>query len=356
MLLLGIIVTASLYSFVRHDNGMRKENAQTERALALAKDALIGYASARPTDKTDRPGELPCPDMNNNGQSDDGQCDTVATQIGRFPWVTLRTEDLRDASGERLWYAVSNDFRDNPPVIPLNSNTLGQLTVTGIAPANNVIAIIFAPGSVVAGQNRSVANVNDIAQYLEGNNANGDTTFIASAPSNTFNDKLLAITPSMFFPAVEMKAARELRSTLNSYFTIHRYFPPASAFDASCASPNQGMILTNPAICKLGHSTWTPQPWLLSNQWERLLFYAVAPACADPLALDCTGAGGFLGVNGASGVRALVIAPGKPYPGQARPCASISDCLEPPNATSFPTFTHTTGSATSNDRVVIVAP
>jgi hypothetical protein len=160
----------------------------------------------------------------------------------------------------------------------------------------------------------------------------------------------------MFFPAVEMKAARELRKTLESYYKVNRYFPPASAFDSSCTSHNQGMILTNPKLCGLGHETWTPQPWLLPNQWERLLFYAVAPACMDPLAFDCTGAGGFLSVNGASGVRALVIAPGKPYPGQARPCTNISDCLEPPNTASFPTFTHMPGAATSNDRVVIVAP
>jgi type II secretory pathway pseudopilin PulG len=187
MLLLGIVVTAGLYSFITRDNGIREENAQTERALALAKDALIGYASARPTDKADRPGELPCPDMDNNGQSDDGQCDTVATQIGRFPWITLRTPDLRDASGERLWYAVSNNFRDNPRVVPLNSTTPGQLTVTGISPASNAIAIVFAPGSVVTGQSRSASNLNNVAHYLEGENANGDTVFTTAASSGTFN-------------------------------------------------------------------------------------------------------------------------------------------------------------------------
>jgi hypothetical protein len=359
IVLMALVAIASAYRLIRPNNVMLEDNAQTERALVLAKEALIAYASGQQATGTHRPGELPCPDTNNDGVTlspVDFDCDTPARQIGRLPWKTLGIPDVRDGSGERLWYAVSSRFKKDTAVVPLNSNTSGQLTVTGIAPTDGAIAVIFAPGPVISGQNRSDANVNDVTQYLEGSNANGDTIFISSVPSNTFNDRLLAITPEIFFPAVEMKAARELRKTLESYYKVNRYFPPASAFDASCTSPNQGMILTTPATCALKHSTWTPQPWFLPNQWERLLFYAVAPACADQLALDCTGAGGFLSVNGASGVRALIIAPGKPYPGQTRPCASISDCLEPPNTASFPAFTHTPGSATSNDRVVIVAP
>lgn len=358
-ILITLFAIASSYGLVRPINSALEDNTQTERALVLAKEALIAYASGQQVIGTYRPGELPCPDTNNDGVTlspTDFDCDTPARQIGRLPWKTLGIADIRDGSGERLWYAVSSSFKDNNAVIPLNSNTPGQLSVTGTASANNVIAIIFSPGPAIAGQNRSLVNVNDVRHYLEGSNANGDTTFVSSAPSNSFNDRLLAITPAMFFPAVEMKVARELRKTLNSYYEVNRYFPPAIAFDLSCTSPSQGMILTNPATCLLDHSAWTPQPWLLPNQWEQLLFYAVAPACADKLAPDCTAAGGFLSVNGVSGVRALVIAPGNPYSGQARPCASISDCLEPPNTTSFPNFTHTPISAANNDRVIIVAP
>ena len=69
--------------------------------------------------------------------------------IGRLPWRTLGLPDLRDSSGERLWYAVSRQFARNPtcmPNCPLTSDTLGQLTVTGIAPATNVVTSNFCCG------------------------------------------------------------------------------------------------------------------------------------------------------------------------------------------------------------------
>lgn len=339
-----------------------EKDKRTTATLAQARQALIEYASARPI--ANRPGELPCPDRTNDGTAE-GNCNTPANRVGRFPWSTLGAPDLRDGSGERLWYAVSNNFKNNTAVTPLNSNTLGQLTVTGIAPQNNVIAIVFSVGTVVAGQNRLAANVNNVTHYLEGENATtADTIFTTAAPSGTFNDRLLAITSAMFFPQVEMRVAREARDFLNAYFnnpavSPYRYFPFAHAYGGAglCAASGQGRIPTNPVNCA-GQQTWPSvlPPWFAANNWEQVLFYAVAPACTNPATPNCTGAGGFLTVNGVGGVRALLIAPGTPYTGQARPCTTITNCLEPPNTTSFPVFTHDSISATTNDRVVIVAP
>ena len=370
VLLVVTVVGISLFSLIRPRNLTLEDDAQTEKALAQAQQALIAYASGQSA--TNRPGELPCPDRNNDGQDNDGACDTTATQIGRLPWYTLRIPDLRDGSGGRLWYTVSNNFKNDTSVTPLNSNTLGQLTVTGTAPANNVIAIVFAAGPVVAGQNRSAGNVNNVAHYLESENANGDTVFTTAPPSGTFNDRLLAITSAMFFPHVEMRVAREARVFLNDYFnytdidpvtktkTVRRYFPFAHAYGGagSCAASNQGRITEFPEICGSGQLTWpaTYPLWFFTNGWGNVLFYAVAPACTNPATPNCTGAGGFLTVNGVGGVRAVVIAPGTAYTGQTRPCATFTDCLEPPNTTSFPAFTHTPGSTTANDRVVIIAP
>lgn len=356
VLLLGLVITISLFSIIRPNRVNLENVAQTERALAQAKEALIAYAAGR---LSNRPGELPCPDRTNNGQATPPNCNTLTTQIGRLPWFTLGIPDLRDGSGERLWYAVSNNFKNATAVTPLNSNTPGQLAVNGIAPANNVIAIVFAPGSVVAGQSRAAANLNDVAHYLEGENANGDTTFTTATPNGTFNDRLLAITPALFFPAVEMSVARRLRQRLNTYYGATRWFPPANAYGVSCVPANQGWIPQAPATCGVAATPVVevepPLSDLTMNQWFQTLFYAVAPACRYP-AINCSGAGGFLTVNGVGGVRALIITPGIPFAGQARPCASSADCLEPPNTTSFPAFTHTTGSPATNDRVIIVSP
>ncbi len=360
VLLISAAVGISLFSFIRPRSIEAQNDARTELALATARQALINYASGRAP--TNRPGELPCPDRNNDGRDNDGACNTTATQIGRLPWATLQIPDLRDGYGERLWYAVSSNFKANTAVSPLNSNTPGQLTVTGAAAASNVIAIVFAAGPAIAGQNRSAGNVNNVAHYLEGENANGDTVFTTATASDTFNDRLLAITATSFFPQVEMRVARQLRETLYLHYNAKGYLPPATAYGSlvSCTPASQGRIPAVPTSCGGGQTAWysAPQPWFdpLTDAWNQVLFYAVAPACTDPTAPNCTGAGGFLTVNGVGGIRAVLITPGAPYTGQTRPCASITDCLEAPNSTSFPVFTHNTGSTSANDLVIIVSP
>lgn len=361
VLLLGLTITVSLFSLARSRNPTLDDIAQTERALSEAREALIAYASGRPA--TNRPGELPCPDTNNDGAAEPS-CSTLASQIGRLPWATLGIRDLRDGSGERLWYTVSNRFKNSPAVTPLNSNTAGQLTVTGNAPANNVIAIVFAPGTVVAGQSRTAANINNVTHYLDGENANGDTVFSVAAANSGFNDRLLAINSSNFFPAIEMKVARELRIEIRNYFTTNSYLPPGNAHGLNCVPTNLGMIVANPVACGAGHASWPSSlpTWFNSNQWYRSILYAVAPACVNPSAINCSGPGGFLTVinsntgSSTTGVKALLIAPGVANSGQVRPCTINADCLEPPNITAFPVFTHAPGDASTNDRIIIVAP
>ena len=106
--------------------------------------------------------------------------------------------------------------RDSPGAGTLNSDTPGQLTVTGTQPATDVVAIIFAPGEPLPTQNR-VASPNTVASWLEGENANGDVTFDAAAPSSTFNDRLLVITRDMLMPAVEQRVARQARRCLENF-------------------------------------------------------------------------------------------------------------------------------------------
>lgn len=353
----ALIVSVSLFGYVRVRSTGLDDAVQTERALAQARQALIAYASGRPS--SNRPGELPCPDTNNNGTAENA-CTTAASRVGRLPFSTLGIDDLRDGSGERLWYAVSNTFRTSSGVTPLNSNTNGQFSVTGLAPASTLIAIVFAPGSVVTGQSRTAANANNVAHYLDGENANGDNIFTTALSSATFNDRLLAITPAMFYPQVEMRVAREARLFLNAYFTQHGFFPVANPFvGTGCTSATQGRIAQNPQNCGNGQQSWggiAIPTWFWSDAWDQILHYAPAPACSNPAAANCSGAGGYLSVNGTGNVRAVIMSPGPPYSGQARPCTNITDCLEAPNTTSYPSYTHNTGSATLNDRVVVVAP
>ncbi|MGH8681129.1 MAG: hypothetical protein ACREVP_06430, partial [Burkholderiales bacterium] len=243
VLLLVIVVMGSLYALLSGVNTATAELQQkrddvTTVALKQAKEALIAYAATRPA----RPGALPCPDLDNNGIAGGAgfygnnneaipgpphggfTCPDAGRQIGRLPWVTLGLPDLRDAGGERLWYVMSGNFRNDGSQV-VNSDTLGQLQVAGVAPATGVVAIIFAPGQQLAGagQNRSGAGVNDFVQYLEDENADLDVNFVSArrceqaapaCPLGPFNDQFVTITHQELFDAVENVVARRLETEI----------------------------------------------------------------------------------------------------------------------------------------------
>jgi len=203
----------------------------TNEALRQAKEALIAYAVS----DANRPGELPCPDVDNDGSSTpvpDYSGSNCASLIGRLPWRTLGVPDLRDDSGERLWYALSNDFHASG-VVPLNSDTAFRaghtsLAITGTQAASNVVAIVFAPGAplIRAGgaaiQDRSSAGSLAMANYLDtaaaGDNADGNTAFVSAERTESFNDRLLPIHSDEIMSLVQRRAGREAAQHLRDHF------------------------------------------------------------------------------------------------------------------------------------------
>jgi hypothetical protein len=111
LLLALALVTALTGAFARSATGPRRA-AVTDLALAQAREGLIAFATARPIDAVTGPGYLPCPDTDDDGWAEP-TCGSLAgdtgqwQRLGRLPWKTLGLPDLRDAWGERLWYAVS---------------------------------------------------------------------------------------------------------------------------------------------------------------------------------------------------------------------------------------------------------
>jgi len=105
LLMIGFGVAALVYAYTNPAAIKIETDKKTIYALAQARDALIGYAAGLNYSGTERPGNLPCPDANDNG-SGESSCDTPASRVGRLPWKTLGLPDLRDGYGERLWYAV----------------------------------------------------------------------------------------------------------------------------------------------------------------------------------------------------------------------------------------------------------
>lgn len=278
LVLLTVGAGAAFYTLVRPSSSVIERDKITIAALEQAKTALIGYAAGVGNlAGGDRPGDLPCPDANDTGAFG-GSCNTQASRIGRLPWKRLGLHDLRDGDGERLWYAVSTNFKMNTRTACaapgdagcLNSDTRGTITVRNSAGTvihdganpdpftpSGVIAVIIAPGAVLQRQGAAAAQIRDCsgagcvvatgacnstatakcdplnyldvlsgvednADFVDGSNSNGFIHGrISSAGGNLIvNDRVLTITYADLMPLVQRRVAKEALNCLNTYASI----------------------------------------------------------------------------------------------------------------------------------------
>lgn len=173
---LGGVVAASFTQQAKQ-NSEQHRYLHNQRVLKEAKQALLMYAYNYPNIVADRgPGRLPCPDADNDGVPEVlANCSNIGPVpiVGRFPWAAngLNFYDVRDASGERLWYAVSSSF-DNADNDQINTGSVGTISVhdqnnrmlydNGV---NGIAAVIIAPGPEInrgiVQQDRNVLNGDD---------------------------------------------------------------------------------------------------------------------------------------------------------------------------------------------------
>jgi type II secretory pathway pseudopilin PulG len=296
-----------------------KQAADNAKQLATVKTALISYAMngrnpgpaacAGYPNTNWRPGELPCPDTNNDGVE---ECTCTATnRIGRVPWKTLGIEDPKDSAGETLWYAISTVFRPwASNANPINSDTRGNLSVWKDDVSNNLtteaVAVIFAPGAEIGTQSRSSAVTGStprctltntvIAPNLCANNymestPNGGANWRNTGPfvmslttpsTGTFNDQLLPITTADLIPLVEQRVAKDIISLLAQYKTksVCNCYPWAdNNWNGTSNSPNRkGTVPLETALPENWGSGAIPAmtPYLIQNDWWRVMYYAVA--------------------------------------------------------------------------------
>jgi hypothetical protein len=209
--------------------------AQNAAVLQRAKLALIGYVGAQAV-KTgeNNPGAIPCPEAPasfNATNGTDGKTNSAGCTgpvVGRFPWRTIGTEKLVDASGEPLWLVISAGWSyDGTNNTVINSNSVGQLTVDGVA--NDAVALIIAPGPAFSAaastspvcaaksQSRPATGSPDWSNYLECENATYptvDANFVTTGPSASFNDQVTKITVADIMPAIEAGIASRIESEI----------------------------------------------------------------------------------------------------------------------------------------------
>lgn len=382
VLVFFLALTATAYLVRSLDSNAIKVTRDKKSAIALAeaKDALIGFAAGINLGASRRPGDLPCPDTNDDGQAE-ASCNTATSRLGRLPWRTLGLPDLRDATGERLWYAVSNNFknstRTNCPSPGsagcLNSDTAGTITLRNTngtilnngATGTGVVAVIFSVGPPITrsdgvvqdrtcgGCSLNAVNYLDISAGEDNANFVDSTTdgFILGPVANAsgdlaVNDSLMVIAIQDIMPKLEQRVANETLACLKNYAATksgglnrHPWAVQTSAYatfdDTSNIRlgriPDTTFDETRSDSGNIMQDTWGAScninptfGWWLN--WKDLVFYAVAwdkdpsntasPPCDNNVPNDC------LTVKTPDGnqiyQKVAVLVAGKALPGQAR--------------------------------------
>ena len=232
-----VVVGASYALLLKINSGpglYARQQAVTWQALSRAKQALLAYALTYPeaVNPEYAPGYLPCPDRDRDGSANDGPCAfTSGSTIGRLPFQTLKIPEPIDASGAALWYVLADNFRHNPKLAPLNSETPADLRLDGAS--EEIAALIIAPGPPLADQRRDPNDkiiASEIAHYLELDNHDLDLNFISRAPAAGFNDTVLAITRQELMRMVEGRVLGELARALSEYKQSHGAWPALGFF------------------------------------------------------------------------------------------------------------------------------
>lgn len=356
VLVLMIIFAAT--ALVLSTGGIQNEKVivlkKTTDALTTARSALIAYAVS--VLDSGRPGDQPCPATDYTTGLAVASCNTATSRQGYLPWSTLGLPQLFDGTGAPLLYAVSNGFKDSPRAGTLNSDTAGEFFVNG----ENAISVVFAPGASIGSQNRT--GTFNVTNFLELRNADGDNIFETASESDTFNDRLVWITPAAFFPAIELRAINVAKERLLDYFSFTGRYPLSNRYlnDYACWTyggrlpyPTAG----NPCLpagpgSTAGQWTMTWPSWFFANYWDYVIHYAVAEKCTA--GTGCSGSGNYLTVDGTDGIRVLLIRQGIPN-NQTRPCTSVSQCLDDAE-NSDSDRNYITPSISSNDKLTVISP
>jgi hypothetical protein len=279
--LIGLMAAAYALKVFNVASEQLDNDTQTLTVLNNAKKSLIAWSVSH----ENRPGQMPFPDRNSDGDYDGtSDCNSPTSTfsytflIGQLPIYGQRNpcvspqrgigSDFLDAQGNRLWYAVSRNLvhkyeipTADPIINPGIVSTpvypwLRVLDRNGNLISDRVAAVIIAPGNPLGLQNRS-GSAPSINQYLDSlqigsvtfSNANYltanedfivglDTRAVTEADTTYvkpyfFNDKLIYITIDELMAALERRVDSEIGTLLKQYNVKNGRFPYAANLGAS---------------------------------------------------------------------------------------------------------------------------
>ena len=356
VLLLGVVSMAVLLSSLSSSNAATQQAIKTQLALKEAKEAVLGYILLDAPETTLKPGRIPCPDRDNDNDSDPADNsgnNCGGSYLNRLPGKNLRIGELRDSGNEKLWYAISPGFRDGS-LDAVNSLTPTTLTIDG---QGEYVAVVLAPGAPLPAQTRSTSSTR--TAYLEEGNASGTANLVTfrqrqeneseEQAKTKFNDRVLGISKKEWEDTILRRVSAEVVKAINKN-KAGAYFPwatplsnesPPLTVASSPADPWMGVKGTLRGLLP-ARKLWPPldendkwpkqQPWQSKNEWHQLFYYVIAPAFADGKSASCIGPNDCLtlrhGSTQTTDIKALVVYAGPRRDGQSRPSTDLTNYLE----------------------------
>jgi type II secretory pathway pseudopilin PulG len=335
MIMLVIMIVGIAAILVNSLSSATLKNARqknTADALAQAKDALIGFAITYSNTHIAAPqvnGYLPCPDwvVGNTEGSAELSCGLQdVSVIGRLPWKTLDLPTLRDGDGECLWYAVSGTYKDSPKTGLMNWDTNGLLKIldaSGTTIAQNVVAVVFAPGAPLSGQNQNRSPDGSAptcgGNYTAGNYLDSDGTINNASVSGTanaiiqfrlvassqINDQMVFITQQDIWNAVKKRNDfGTFVTTLLNTAKVCLSQPVTVNFGSTPPTETSGVTVGSLKISRV------PKTCLASplNNWQDNLLYARCTSglsCLTVNSISCKGVVIFSGERNATQTRII---------------------------------------------------
>lgn len=307
ILMFLVLVLLALSSFVVTNIPEQRKaevDERTHQALKKAKQLLLAYAarphgreSDSPTETREyqlaRPGELQCPDFNNDGvmsgPTDDYSGADCRQRVGWFAFESFDEKEIVSGEVSDIWFAVADGFYNrsglagyNEPIINTSSTT--SMTLDG----NPVVAVLFATGSPYASQVARNSNNASIAQssFLEQDNADGDNDkFVSHVAGGDFNDTVIGITLSELLAAVEIQAAHAVAKRFNEYYLENGVYPFAADAAGNCDNITMPLNGDVPIACPAvlpsvfdldfpaATATTVSDVWLVRNEWPAQFRY-----------------------------------------------------------------------------------
>ena len=202
-----LVIVGLLASGLMLSLGTQRETATTQEAqrqLENIREAVIGFALAN--------GRLPCPALSTlaNTDSNAGR-ENCTLQHGVVPWATLGLPEV-DPWGNRFSYCASQKFTTPPSGGAQAGFTLTTGSPNADPPDNAGTANVISgganvasdlPGVIISHGQRSAGAFTPSGSQIprttgdEDENADTDFTFVAHAPTPTFDDQLIWIVPAI---------------------------------------------------------------------------------------------------------------------------------------------------------------